>query len=119
MTTWLDLLPIELQDIIYKEVTASKMQDVLKDLIEDITDNEIYSTHGMLCEKLHIDDIRYGDSLFWSAKEWHEWLLQQDLIGPRIIEIDTIINRSSPYILYLNELSYQELLSFKSFIKKN
>ena len=55
---------------------------------------------------------------FGSAKEWHEWLLQQDLIGPRIIEIDTIINRSSPYILYLNELSYQELLSFKSFIKK-
>ena len=59
---------IELQDIIYKEVTASKMQDVLKDLMEDITDNEIYSTHGVLCEKLHIDDIRYGYSLFWKRK---------------------------------------------------
>ena len=106
----------DLQELIFKYITKSKMISVLSELVINLNpsyNNNYVTKHKNLCNLIGIDNYRrYGDSIYYSAINWYNELVKKNIMGSRIMEINQVIKNSSPYLIYLDELTYLELLSF-------
>ena len=113
----------DLQELIFKYITKSKMISVLSELVINLNpsyNNNYVTKHKNLCNLIGIDNYRrYGDSIYYSAINWYNELVKKNIMGSRIMEINQVIKNSSPYLIYLDELTYLELLSFNEFYQKN
>ena len=111
--TMLAILPIELQDLIFEMATKSKMESVLKDLkFQILEEHTKYTKHSNLTQHL-----LYRHNLFEDLWEWIEVLEYDNNIDSDSYErIICMIQKSSPYFIYIEDLTYQELIAFKAFI---
>ena len=114
---------LDLQELIFKYATKSKMVWVLSELVINLTPSyhhNCVTKHKKLCELIGIGDYRrYGESIYYSAINWYKQLVEENRMGSRIMEINQVIKISSPYLIYLDELTYLELLSFNEFYQTN
>lgn len=115
--TFLACLPIELQEMIFDMVAKSKMNEVLEEIPLQLLPGYHNKRFGTLHENLTKNICNYNykcfeDLLEWFSPLWDEQLVDRD----SRIRIEKIIEESSPYFVYIEDLTYQELLAFKSFI---
>jgi hypothetical protein len=127
--TLLACLPIELQEMIFDMVAKSKMTEVLEEISLQLLPGDHNKRFGTLHENLTkyiltYPPIRggsfhynYNYKCFEDLQEWFSPLWDEQLVDrDSRIRIEKIIEESSPYFVYIEDLTYQELLAFKSFI---
>lgn len=127
INNWLDCLPTELYDLIYEYVAHAKYEKVLQDLkwntmcsntakkIEGVPYN--FTLCNTLCDR--IESISYtSNCLFDHLCVWYNYNLSLRLIdSDSLSRIKKSLEMSSPYIVYIEYLNYQELLNLHKFIK--
>ena len=128
--TYIDILPIELQEKIYQYVTSSKYRLVLKDLDHEIKQLHINcfkvpnTIYGNLLSS--VDNIlsRHQQLFNIIKKEWLSCQIEQESHSLQMISMNITIITALSCSYYssfntigiLNCLSYQELLHFKRFL---
>ena len=106
----------------YREVlTELKYQLATQPL--DVDDTLPKTKHSILYES--IEDLtthacRGGSQHLWCAlTDWYEYHCDYKIVDMNTLNrIKTVIKGSSPFIVYGEDLTYQELIAFKSFIER-
>jgi hypothetical protein len=120
--TWLGMLPFELQEMIFDMVVKSKMATVLLDIPLQLSPGfrsmHVNTKHNTLTEAIRAyDNYRNNCGCFEDIQEWYIHIWDEQLVDRDSCKrIERIIEESSPYFVYIEDLTYQELLAFKSFI---
>jgi len=115
--TWLEQLPDELQDMIFDIVYVDRKIEVLKDLQNQLCGGlQPYregTKHEILTSRILYHD---HETRFYDLKEWFNYIKQAGVIGEDARNrIHNVIQDSSPFFLYIEFLTYQELIEFNIF----
>lgn len=93
-----------------------KMANVFTELKIQISQGE-GTKHDMLSDELLKNEHRHRYERFNELCWWHTELDEGRLVDQYSLDrIKTVIDISSQFFVYIEDLSYQELLAFKSFV---
>jgi hypothetical protein len=115
--TWLERLPDELQNMIYDIVYVDRKKEVLKDLQHQLCGGLLPSCKGTKHDML-VSTILFHDheSMFYDLKRWYKCIKRAGVIGKDSRHrIHDVILQSSPFFLYIEFLTYQELIEFNRY----
>ena len=113
--TLLCFLPVEIIDIIFRFVHQLKLKDIIIEL-----------PYGIAVKKdrliNHFETIysnSYGrEWLFTNLCDWNKHLKSKKLVDNEVItNIENTIVVSSPWIIFLEDLTYRELTGLKEFMR--
>ena len=111
--TSLALLPEELQDMIFDIVYKVQKKEVLEELANQLRVGLLpdrQTKHSILTTKILEHD---HENRFYDLIDYYDYINQAGLIGDDSRHrIDNVIKGSSPFFLYIEDLSYQELIEF-------
>jgi hypothetical protein len=119
--TALEVMELIMHRLKYSDVlTELKYQLATQPL--DVDDTLPKTKHSILYES--IEDLtthacRGGSQHLWCAlTEWYEYHCYYKIVDMNTLNrIDGVIKDSSPFIVYGENLTYQDLIAFKSFIE--